>query len=300
MTKVLSVICFFWSLGAVSAPLPPAPTDSSHPGSLNYTFSLREETFTVNGRKINVFLPQNATNSTVIIYGHGQATPLSGYLETFRHLAKKGVAVVFPEYDSGFFDQEWVRMAQDYLALTRATLSKYSVELDKSKVVFSGHSKGAYIALMAAGLTSFKDYVRPGSLVLFAPAGYNEDLLKTIDVDVPVTIAHGDSDSIVSESMNKEIYEKLSSKHKQFVNVKSYAMTNPQLKADHFFVLSDSFFFGGKKGISPFHYYGAWKWLLGAAWDLSEGATVSNTYAYGKEAESTGIEGSQHFIIRNW
>ena len=134
----------------------PAQPTGNEPGSSVYSNELFHETLTVKGRTVDFFAPKNFQTSgqklTVVIYGHGQAVQLKSYQDTFEHLAKKGIAVVFPQYDTGFFDQDWRRMAADFVDLTTETLKKYPNSFETSRVIFAGHSKGGYVALVAAGI----------------------------------------------------------------------------------------------------------------------------------------------------
>lgn len=292
-------------IGLVGAPamaegLPTQPTLASHPGSSVYPNQMTYQSQKIAGRSVDVFLPQATNNNKVpvIVFGHGQAIDLSGYKLTFEHLAKKGVAIIFPQYDNGFFDQDWRRMADDFNRLTVETLSKYASIIDADKIVYAGHSKGAYIALMAAGAPKRTNKV--GSVVLFEPAGHDSEYTRGMDNKIPVTVTWADRDDTTKQDLIRDIYSQLPALQKQFIEVKSYVSTSPQLPADHFFPLSKSFFFGGKDGISAFHFYGTWKWLLGAAWDLQEGDRRNNTYLYGAEAETTGTSSSKHIVTRTW
>lgn len=282
----------------VSAQVPSQPTASEHPGSAVYKFTLKQEKIQLDGRRIDVFLPaeikDSAAKAPVIVFGHGQAIDVAGYELTFQHLAKKGIVVIHPTYDSGFFDQDWRRMASDFNSQAKKTIEKYSEYIDVKKVIFAGHSKGAYVALMAAGAPDRLPEL--GSVVLFAPAGYDAEYLKSIDSKVPVTLTWSDADTTIKQNLVKEIYGKLQTQHKQFILVKSYS----SLSADHFYPLSKSYFFGGQNGTSAFHYYAVWKWLVGAALDLQDRADLTNTYLYGAEAPSTGQSGLQHSVTRNW
>ncbi len=300
MTKGLSTLIIVSGLALFFAPSafaqskwPERPRGLDQPGSVDYRNSLFKESFRVNGRTVDFFAPKEARDKKekipLIVYGHGQAIGLDGYNQTFEHLARKGVAVSFVQYDSGFFDQDWKRMGADFKTLTQKTLEKYADFLDPEMVIFAGHSKGGYVALVAAGLQP----VKVASLVLFAPAGFERDLMSQMSSQLPVTIIYGQSDTIIKPEIVKEIYSLLPSRSKQFIAVLDYPV-QPQLKADHFFPLNKKFFFGGRDGLTPFHYHGAWKWLLGAAWDLQEGDKQQNTYLYGDEALTTGLINHQH------
>jgi acetyl esterase/lipase len=274
--------------------MPAQPSAPEHPGSSSYSFEVRRADVTINGRKVEVFLPNSSTPVPVIVFGHGQAIDVTGYSLTFEHLAKKGVAVIHPQYDNGFFDRAWTRMADDFNQLTAAILEKYSSHLDPSQVIYSGHSKGAYVALMAAGAPT--SAVKPAALVLFAPADLNSSYLGRLDRDVPLTIVWGEADTIIQKSVMTQIYNQAPSLRKQFIEVVSY----PTRAADHYFPQNKKFIFGGHDGVSAYHYFGVWKWLLGAAWDVEKSGGATNPYLYGDESGTTGESGLEHRILRSW
>lgn len=268
---------------------PPQPTDAAHPASATYKFEVSKSSFQSNGRTVDVFLPVNKNNPAekfpVIVYGHGQAIDLAGYELSFLHLAKKGIAVVFPQYDTGFWDQSWRRMADDFNQLTQSALTKYPA-LDSTRLIYSGHSKGGYIGLMAAGAPSKLSGLR--GVLVFSPAGFDQAYLKAMDPQLPLTLVWGDQDTIITQSSVQDIYEQSPSLKKQFIETISYE----GLPADHFFVMSDSSFFGGRKGTSAHHYFGSWKWMWGAIFE--------DAYLYGNEAPSTGTPDLLHKVIRNF
>lgn len=272
------------------AALPSSPKDSQHPGSQIYQFGSKFLNQTCNQRAVSVFLPEGATAAMsvpVVVYGHGQALGLENYRATFEHLAKKGVAVIFPTYDTGFFDQNWSRMGSDFRSLTDCILKQTPV-INPDWVVFSGHSKGAYVASIAAGQAFGGNGVRPKSVVLFEPAGADEATLPQIASSTALTVIFSDADTVVKESLSRTIFERAGSSRKQFIHFKSYtAADGGDLRADHFWPLTKGSAFGGGE-VSAFHYYGAWKWLVAAAQDLQGGARFDNPYLYGPEALDKG------------
>ncbi len=284
--------------------LPLQPTEAAEPGSSQYPYSLFHEMITVQGRTVDFFAPAEVKDAAkkvpVIIFGHGQAIPVSSYQETFEHLAKKGYAVIFPMFDTGFFDQDWRRMASDYVNLSAGAVKKYNQYVDPEMVIFAGHSKGAYVGLVASGLPNLQNLLRPSALVFFDPAGFDAEYLKNIEKKIPVTLTWAEGDTVIKKSLIEEIYTKLTSDQKQLIIVNGYKNTQPSLTPDHFFPLSKKFTFGGADGITPFHYFGTWKWLIGAAEDVRQGNQLNNVYIYGNETATTGQQGSQHTILKNW
>ena len=277
----------------VSAP-PAASLDPSHPGSKIYEDSFQIQSFNCLSRTIDVWLPVRADGRTetspVVVYGHGQALDKDAYQATFEHLAKKGVAVVFPAYDNGFFDQDWQRMGADYVHLSDCALSKFP-QLAPDQVVYSGHSKGAYVASIAAGLArSLKASGLPKSVVLFEAAGFDASSLNQLDPGVYLTVVFAEADKTVSRGLSEDLFSKTPSLNKQFILVKSYSQTSPQLIADHMWPLTEKTFFGGATE-NALHYFGEWKWLAAAAMDLRDGGHFNNPYLYGDKAADKGIAG---------
>ena len=288
------MLLFAWA----SPDRPLTPTD---PGSNTYPFQYEKKSIASLGRSVEVFLPRDSSLRSrkfpVLVFGHGQAIDVAGYEASFIHLAQKGVAVVFPTYDTGFFDQNWLRMADDFNQMAHETLSQLENQLDSSQVIYAGHSKGGYVALIASGADSLGSAgLNLGALILFAPAGYDKGLIKKINPQLPVTLFWGESDNVIKKSLIDEIYENLPNLHKQLILIKNY----PDLKADHFYPLSKSYFFGGRNGISAYHFYGTWKWLIGGVLDLSEGAHQTNKYLYGAEALTTGLPELKHEVKKSW
>jgi len=295
----MSLLLLNWAiLFSVAQPVL-APLDPAHPGSKVYSHVFVQTKVVCLNRNVDIFQPQSSTSEKfpVIVFGHGQALDVGHYKLTFEHLAKKGVIVIFPQYDTGFFDQEWNRMASDYAQQTDCAL-KSIPSADITAVLFSGHSKGAYVASLAAGLVSSTSYnYQLRANIFFAPAGSDSNLLKKYSADTATTVVYSDADSIVDKSISESIFSKANSKHRQLIVVKSYQ--NPPLKADHFWILTKSSFAGGKTGDNSLHHYGAWKWLVAGAWDLSDGTPYTQPYLYGDLANDKGVHGFFDDIERN-
>lgn len=309
--RLISILVSVFTLTSAHAvsPLPTAPVDAAHPGSQIYTYGVVEHQIQCHGRNVAVFLPhssqaypaQGQAPFPVVVYGHGQSMSLEVYQATFEHLAKKGVAVIFPTYDNGFFDQDWTRMGRDYVQLTACALETYQTELAADKVVFSGHSKGAYVASVAAGIAvqeSLTPHAR--SVVLFEAAGFDSSAIAAIEPTTALTVVFSDRDKTVERNLSNSIYAGAKSTCKQFIYLKSYGEpTSAPLLADHFWPLTKPSLFGGGK-VGPFHYFGEWKWLVAAAQDLNEGAGCTNPYLYGDLASDKGVEGLRDDITRNF
>ncbi len=289
---------FVWAIGLVglcgnwAVGLPKAPVDPAHPGSQVYDYQSSRQDLTCHGRSVTVIVPEPKDVSKgekfpVVVYGHGQALSLDHYLATFNHLAGKGVALIFPSYSNGFFDQDWRRMARDYVNIADCALNKFSANyLDRSKVVFSGHSKGAYVASIASGLAvSEKMNLQARATVLFATAGWDQQATQAMDPNSALTVIFSDRDSVVDKSHSDKIYNRSPAKFRQFIFVRSYGAG---LEADHFWPLTKGSFFGGGP-VSALHYFGAWKWLVAAAHDLNGEVQFTHPYLYGELAADKGV-----------
>ncbi|MBC7428846.1 MAG: hypothetical protein H7336_09565 [Bacteriovorax sp.] len=280
----------------VFAELPGSPSDVGHPGSKIYSYNFKSELIRCSNRDVFVFIPQaNIMSETfpVVIYGHGQALKVEHYQSTMEHLAKKGIIAIFPNYDTGFFDRDWRRMAQDYVGLSDCALKKLSkenkVNPNFENIIYSGHSKGAYVAGVAAGL-SFREKLSllPHGVMLFEPAGLDEEANASVDKEVLYNVVYSDNDKVVSKKISQDIYNQVPSLKKQFLLVKSY----PELEAGHFWPLTKPSAFGGT-GENALHYYSSWKWLVALALGRDQ-------YLFGNEAIEKGISGISDEIIRNW
>lgn len=272
--------------------LPSAPLDPAHPGSKIYSFEVEVKKLTCMGREVVQYLPKNGKSYPAVVFGHGQALGLPNYELTLKHLAGKGVAGIYVTYDKGFFDQDWKRMGRDFVLLTECALVD-SPEIHREKIIFSGHSKGAYVAAIAAGVAeSEKLSLRAQSIVLFNPVLGQFETLKDIPAETPLTVVHSDSDKIVKLDAARDMIESIPSDREQLIIVQSYKnRTKVDLEAGHFWPLTKKSVFGGGPE-SSFHYYGSWKWLVGGALD--------ERYLFGKEAADKGIEGFFDVIERNF
>jgi alpha/beta superfamily hydrolase len=293
--EFLIVSVFLFSLHSQAMNLPVQPEAVDHPGSNSYRFSFRENKFDCLGRESRLVIPINQTLSTMVVFGHGQALDFEAYKETFFHLAKKGIVVLYPQYDRGFFDRQWIRMASDYNAIINCALKNLPQDLQIEFVVYSGHSKGAYVASIAASLESNQ----ASSLLLLNSADIDEKSWSSVPSLIPVTIVTSDRDKVISDSVSKKLYEFSRSKKKQLIKLKSYtANERLLLEADHFWPLSKKRIVGGRE-VNAFHYFGLWKWLTAIALSPFEPERFSS-YIYGDLASGKGVLDIRDDIIRNF
>jgi pimeloyl-ACP methyl ester carboxylesterase len=286
----------FFALSAVAGPPPMVPSDPLHPGSKHYSYRAELRVQQCLGRTTNVLLPEGDGPFPVVFYGHGQALGFDSYRGTLEHLARKGIAAVFPPYDTGFFDRDWQRMGRDFVAISSCVLANFS-QLDSGRVVYAGHSKGAYVAAIAAGLAPGLRASVPGAVLLFAVAGADVSSLRTIHPDSSLTVIFSDKDTVVSRSLSETSFKEAGARLRQFIFVKSYE-TEPPVNADHMWPLTKGGFVGGGPE-SALHYYGAWKWLVAAARDLGNSSRYTDSYLYGEFAADKGL-GLQDEVRRSW
>jgi apolipoprotein D and lipocalin family protein len=272
-----------------SAP-PTSPKDIAHPGNIDYSHQAVKKSVRCLGRDTPVFLSTRKAKQPLVAFGHGQALDVSHYEKTHQHLAGKGIASLHPPYDTGFFDRNWKRMGEDYAAIVACVATAFPGEIDASRIVYSGHSKGAYVAQIAAGLAPrVAPAAVPKAVVLFNPAGSDQTSLKLIPTDTAMTVVFSDQDTVVEKRFSEDILKNAGSKMRQMFTVLSYK-TTPALKADHFWTLTKPSTFGGGNE-SSFHYFGSWKWLTAAALDLEESTPFTHPYLYTPLALNKGLPG---------
>ncbi len=266
----------------------------SHPGSDSYDYEYLYKKIEIDGRQVEVFVPHPLpkTDLPLVVFAHGQAQGMKHYKQNFIHLARKGIAVIFPYYDKGFFDRNWERMASDYVSLTQKFIDENDF-IDEDRVVFSGHSKGAYIALMATGAPNLRLHLKAG--VFFALAGFNESYLTRIDPTMPLTIVWGQEDRISPFSISEEAYQLAASQNKQLVLAKGREGMRP----GHFFVNTKKFLGFGYSNLNDFHYELTWKYLVSAALEQGKSNSYSD-YIYGTRAAESGDEFEDHQILRSF
>ncbi len=272
--------------------LPSAPKDPSHPGSKIYPFEVELKKLICQDRDVFVYLPRDAKSIPAVVFGHGQALGVSHYEQTLRHLAGKGVAGIYVTYDKGFFDQDWKRMGRDYVLLVACALREFP-QINSEEIIFSGHSKGAYVAAVAAGVSEKEKLsVRAQSLILFNPVLGQFETLSDISPATNLTVVHSDRDTIVKLKVAREMLESVHSQREQLIILQSYTgRTTTNLDANHFWSLTKKSAVGGGPE-SSFHYFGSWKWLVGGALD--------ERYLFGREATNKGIEGFNDLVERNF
>lgn len=256
--------------------LPARPMDPQHPSSPSR--SSFEEIKINHIRRGSVLLLPTGREEKVplLVFAHGQALNLKHYRILLEHFARKGAAVLYPKYDRGFFDTDWDRMGEDYARLTNFVLNDFP-EIDKSRVVYSGHSKGGYV-----GLSALNKGLNPLAAIFFSPAGVNENALREMNPSVPLSIIYPEDDRIIKEEIIFDILKLAASNNKQLIKVAQY----PDFSPGHFFLLTEKSLFGGRDGLNAYHFYGVIPWLFGALYQ--------NDFLYGDIALDSGAQGIFH------
>jgi alpha/beta superfamily hydrolase len=293
------VLGFLLTCSALAQELPGPPSASDHPGSKQYSYSVERKDVRCDGRDVVVFYPREgvAQELPLVVYGHGQALGVEHYEQTLRHLAGKGAIAVHPQYDKGFFDQDWDRMGRDFVSVTDCALAQLGLRPKAGQVLFTGHSKGAYVAGVAAGVAVREtSRLTANAVILFQPAGLDETSWPLVHRETKITIVNADQDTIVDRAIAEKHYQLAPADRKQLIILKSYGT---KLAAKHFWPLTKKSAFGGS-GENSFHYYGSWKWLTAAVWDLQAGDRANSVYLYGDKATDKGFGGLADDLLRNF
>lgn len=265
--KVLSVLllnCLFIS-GAFA--LPRAPLDPSHPGYIERGVKVKVLPIDFVRQGSVLFLPETEGEEQgslpLMVFAHGQALKVKHYELFLKMLASKGIAVLYPQYDKGFFDRDWKRMGEDYDSIVEKVLKSYP-QIDKGNILYSGHSKGGYIGLMALSHRSKRAFDWfPKTSIFYSPAGFERGSLYQIPTQHSMTLVWPKEDSVIKKDLIDEIFEDTSTPRKQKIIVNGY----DELEAGHFFLLTSKLVFVGNDGIGPFHWYGVIPWTWGALRD---------------------------------
>lgn len=287
MKGLVTTLFYLWASIAFSFPSP--PTDSSHPGYPTRSSSFKRIDINTIRKGSFLFLPtEGQAPKSLLVFGHGQALSLKHYETLFERFTSIGIAVLYPKYDKGFFDTNWRRMGKDYDEIVQDVLSRYK-EINKNNVIYSGHSKGGYIGLMAIGHRGNSGSSWwPKASIFYSPAGFDSEYLRLIKPEHDVHLVWPKNDSIIKEEVIDDIFNQLPSINKQKIVIQGYS----DFEAGHFFPLTKSSLFGGGDGIGPLHYYGILPWTVGAI--------ERSNYLYGDEASHSGDESTPHSISRSW
>lgn len=290
--KMLMTLVFF-VFAQISFSFPGPPQDPQHPGYPTRSVKVKKVVVNYLRKGSVLYLPSNSNQKIpLVVFSHGQALKLKHYELLFERLASRGIAVLYPQYDKGFFDTDWERMGEDYDKLTQFVLDNFP-EIDKNEIIYSGHSKGGYVGLMALGHRGSQSNVgnslwSPKTAIFYSPAGYSEQALLEINPRVDVHLVWPKGDGVIKESLIDEIFQLLPNIRKQKIIVQGY----DDLEAGHFFPLTKKSLFGGEDGIGPFHYYGVLPWTLGAIKD--------DDFLYGELVTDSGDEKKPHVVLRNF
>ena len=268
-------------------PLAPGPpTRPDHPGGAAYAYSAaRRAVPAVGGFGLAYYVPTPARGAAsrypVLVFGHGYGLyggsitalgrPVDWYYAAFlRHLARKGYVVAFPQMQAGPFDGDRPAQAARYLDAV-AWLAAHVPEADTARLVFAGHSMGADVALLAAGLAAREPRYRrfvPRDVLAMAPV--DEAVLRPYLAALPsavgVTLLTGDADTVVPPSNAVGIDRALRVRRHQVIELTSDTLVTPPLVADHNLSLSGGRVpgdLGGVPRVDALDWYGSWKLSVG-------------------------------------
>lgn len=277
------------------------PDDPAHPSSPIYGYGSKRVVKKFKNRNVSIYFPihhgEKIKNATTIIFGHGKLAPRFTYEKMFRHLNGKGIAVVYPQYEKWALDSRYSRMAKDFADLSQFALETESQYLNDEKLVFSGHSNGAFIALLSAGMPQSERKINAKSLVLFALPGWREASLKRLDPELNVSIISGDNDKKTPFKLGQKIYEKIKTYRKQHIILKSFNTHDSSFLADH--GAARTYSWTGPR-INILHYHGYWQYLSSAALALDNPSSGVAEYLYGSKAFGTFCPDYKHIIHRSW
>lgn len=284
---ILLGLFFPYILSAKS--LPTQPQQIHHPGSASYPFqSVRKQEISIQNRKGTLYLPGELKPKTflpLIAFGRGHKVPEFTYRRSFEHFARKGYAVLFVPYDQGYDEEDFAGKAKQYNHFVAETVSKFSQFLNPSMVVFSGHSYGALAAIMAGGLPESEMKITPSAILSVAPSKNFPDYMKRIPSKTVCNLIVGDEDPDLD--VTEQIFPDLNCEKKQLIILSSYRNFSKPLYADHGSIRT--FGWGGNQE-TPLHWFGYWKFFIGAAEDLKSHSRGTNPWIYGKEAQRTGSD----------
>ncbi len=310
--------------GVYSLPLPLAPTDLLDPGSINYQFSRQDTDFHVEGRHAILSLPvqQNAfrfflkkrlriprnrsdaraatpvpTTVPLIVLFKGQGAYISAYDDLINHLTGKGIAVLFLDYATNFFDADYVRMAQDSEKQIEFVLASLSAQprgarVDTSKIVWVGMSKGSLVELFA--MTS----ARPPALALFFETPLDvTPPYAAMNHSTPSLFFVGDKDTRTPIKESQLAYDSIQSAWKQLVVISSYTGAHGErpISAEH-----GSFSTPHILGRTPntMHYFAHWRYATAAAMVL-EGSDLARELLFGKLTTQTALPDLENKVLRS-
>src|SRR5439155_9664213 len=187
------------------------------------------------------------------------------YYAWLVHLARRGIIVVYPKYQSSLstppstFTDNAVAALKD--ALAELETGPHAVP-DLARVAVAGHSFGGVIAANLAARAA-ADGLPPFLAVLCANPGTNGFQVYADYADIPagtlLLAITGEDDHVVITPDAKRIYDQstaVSAADKDFMTLRSDDHGTPSLVADHNACLS-----GDLNPPDAFDGYGYWKWL---------------------------------------
>jgi hypothetical protein len=305
-----------WDSRAVQIMAAPGQSvDANDPGSSVYPVSSFKVTnFTTRDRKqVRIWTPLGVTGKRpLVVWGGGKSLGnVTNYQAMLEHLVKKGMVVAHVQFEGNFFDTDFVKFGRWYNQAVVETLAKEPLA-DASQITYAGHSLGAQVSVIAAGLATGDDPQNlipdPKGLVTNAfdnSCGPNcsgdlanpaKGFAAKIAPTVHTTILEFEDDTIAGPSKRyaEALYNRVPSVRKQWLRVKGKAFgASAGLDANHNTPLTGGgapFNIGGRAALNALDWYAGWKVLAGLPLMMSGlGGTAMQPYVYGAQLVDGGV-----------
>lgn len=288
-----ALIGLFLSTKVLAVALPAQPTNPADPGSASYRFNeVKRVPLTFNNQNGALYVPVMPGDAPLVLiaFAHGHVVPEIAYGAMYEHLARKGFAVLFIPYDQVADTRDFKVMAEVYQTWVEKVVTAYPTVLSSRRVIYSGHSKGALVASLAASLSSQPNRLVPHALVVFGLAGASPEQQK-IPKKTIITLVVGDQDNNTKPATSEKAFKLMRTEKKQLILVSSYVGFQPEMIASH-----GSFRTLGLLGnqVGPLHWFSYWKFLVSAAWDIEKQGNGTDPWLYGPGAFQTGTSLVNH------
>lgn len=299
---------------AVTVTPPTQSTVAGNPGSSVYPFNsfTVTDTTSADGKKIRIWVPTGLSGKRPLVaFGPGKSlgNP-ANYQALHEHLAKKGLIVAHIQFEGGFFDTDFVKFGRWFNNAVAKVVSTVSA-VDATQIYYGGHSLGAQVSVIAAGLATGADVgnaiLDPRGLLLMSydnsrgpsnggdlnnPAsGY----AVKVGNAVQACILEFEDDTIAgpSKTYAQALYDKLPCTRKQWVRVRGKNLGSTYaLVADHNTPMtggSAPFGIGGTPKLNALDWYMSFKVLAGIPLVNAGIAPSVGDYVYGSRLIEGGV-----------
>lgn len=209
---------------------------SQLPQDFSYSFTLPHKEFnleTSDGAVLNGLHFKNTDSKGVILYFHGNAGDLSRWGEIALYFVEKQYDVVIMDYRT--YGKSTGKLSPDVLFSDAQLFYDYTLEhYEEKEVSLYGRSLGTGIA------TALASKNKPKQLILETPFYSLLDVAQSMfpflpvslflkyklpsfefiqDVSCPISIFHGNSDSVVPFESGKKLYEVIPNTNKSFFKI---------------------------------------------------------------------------------